>query len=130
MSLDSNENTDFQQTIKVQPPDSDENNDVIILDDDDFIQTTFNLLDKLPKPTNKFGGEEIQSQSTNSNRNQSIMIDLATEFDLNELFEMHDNTHNINANTQHKIKNEFDFKVRSIIKFVCLKCGILVFFSF
>ncbi len=125
MSLDTNDNKHFQQTIKLQPSDNDDNNDIIILDDDDFIQTTLSLLEKLPKPAIDCGNDVLQDQPRTEIENQSILIDLTSDFDLNDLFQMHENSSNnnnhdaesVNATSRQTIKNEFDFKVRKIWDF-------------
>jgi len=123
MSLDTNDNKYFQQTIKLQPSDNDDNNDIIILDDDDFIQTTLSLLEKLPKSAIDCGNDVLQDQPRTEIENQSILIDLTSDFDLNDLFQMHENSSNnnnnhdaesVNATSRQTIKNEFDFKVRKI----------------
>jgi len=123
MSLDTNDTKYFQQTIKVQPSEYDDNNDIIVLDDDDFIQTTLSLLEKLPKSAIDCGSDVLQDQPRATEiENQNILIDLTSDFDLNDLFQMHENSSNnnnhdaesVNATSRQTIKNEFDFKVRQI----------------
>ena len=96
--------------------------DIIILDDDDFIQTTLNMLDKLPKSNFSPNSAEKQAESEGN-----ILIDLTCDFDLNDLFQMHSNGSsqsfpvsnyeiekmNFKAeNSSQVVKNEFGFKVK------------------
>lgn len=88
---------------------SDKEKDIIILDDDDFVQTTFNLFNP-PIETN--------------DHQENILIDLTScdDFDLNDIFLMNSNSnmqfqqnqpaepHDSHAQVPN-IKNEFDFKV-------------------
>ena len=142
MNLDI-DSKNFHQNIKLQPYDYDvgqnttsnfptgtDEYDIIILDDDDFIQTTLNLLENIPK-TGSLDCDLLHSpidsttksscqQETNAN-DQNILIDLTSDFDLNDLFQMHENVdcqpfsvENTEEGkwSQQIIKNEFDFKVK------------------
>ena len=135
--------------IKIQPLDFDElqntihstncddNQDIIILDDDDFIQTTLNLLDKTGNSLLNDSSHQMQMLDSNSlnpkctesiadDENNNTLIDLTSDFDLNDLFQMHANNNNNIGCTQFSevgeekstdcqqiIKNEFDFKVKN-----------------
>ena len=129
-----NDSKEFQQFIKLQPNEDSIINqvhssvtydqDVIILDDDDFIQTTLNFLDKLPK-TESTSSSVNNCDDNNAESQVSVLIDLTSDFDLNDLFQMHSNT-NVAVtedfasvekesvdfkSKQQIIKNEIDFKV-------------------
>lgn len=120
----------FQEFMRSNPSgsgDTDNDQDIIILDDDDFIQTTLNLLDKLPKSSLEGDG---QMEDAASGSNTSVLIDLTRDFDLNDLFQMHANhasssqsfpvsnhesSGKVSFKTEsdsHVVKNEFDLKVR------------------
>ena len=96
--------------------------DIIILNDDDFIQTTFNLFDKFPKQDslNNCGN------SPKSNDCNNVLIDLTSDFDLNDLFLMNTNNElpRLSEENDFKmnrkfdsnfIKNELEFKVNYMI---------------
>lgn len=119
----------FQELMKSNSSgrrDTHNDQDIIILDDDDFIQTTLNLLDKLPKSSLE-GDEQMEDDARGSNN--SVLIDLTCDFDLNDLFQMHANhasssqsfpvsnyeSGKVNFKTEidsHVVKNEFNLKVR------------------
>ena len=96
--------------------------DIIILDDDDFIQTTFNLLNVLP-PKNADAGQQSNMYCFDSHalQQENTLIDLTScdDFDLNDLLMIHSNgaSQSFMDSNQKKnqpdssIKNEIDFKV-------------------
>lgn len=106
----------FIQLTETGNTNSNEDEDIIILDDDDFIQTTLNLLEKFPK----FEDNTIENhKDLNQDNEDQILIDLTSDFDLNDLFLIHSNntSQHFSVNEKHEfkmdqqiIKNEFDFK--------------------
>lgn len=98
MDLEVNKKEDKPTSVKFHNDNHASDNEIIILDDDDFIQTTLNLLDKLPKP-----GEDPDHENN--------LIDLTSDFDLNDLFQINPGTNNGNKSDQQIVKNELDLKM-------------------
>lgn len=117
----------FLQNIKIQPNetlneivDYDTDQDIIILNDDDFIQTTLNLLDRFPKQSSLNTCDNSPREAEDCN----VLIDLTADFDLNDLFLMNSNNElaSLSQDNDPKmsskidnnlIKDEIEFKVCS-----------------
>lgn len=96
--------------------------DIIILNDDDFIQATFNLMEQNEFVPNHYEQKyEFKTDTLNNPvDNSDLMIDLidltsCEDFDLNDLFLIQETSENSFKNDdqnqqQQLIKNEFDFK--------------------
>ena len=95
--------------------------DIIILDDDDFMQTTFNLLNVMPSKIADSGQQSnMYCFDSHPLQQENTLIDLTScdDFDLNDLLMIHSNgaSHTFADSNQKKnqtdsIKNEIDFKV-------------------
>lgn len=107
-------NSYFNQTDQ----ENEDDQDIIILNDDDFIQATFNLFNS-HNQTNELN--EIKPYLIKSpSQTSDLLIDLidltsCDDFDLNDLFLENSNLCNMQTNSEVKnyenfIKNEFDFK--------------------
>jgi hypothetical protein len=98
----------------------DEDNDIIVLDDDDFIQTTLNLFESSSSSPSLSHVVKDLKQHQIDDDNESNLIDLTNcdDFDLNDLFMIrsHCSTNQFDNISSVQNKDESDQQTKILIK--------------